>query len=292
MEKRKYGKYDEMLSIVGFGGILVTNEDAGEASRLVRKGIERGINYFDVAPAYGNAEEMLGPALEPYRDDVFLACKTTKRSAKEAEDELHNSLKLLRTDHFDLYQMHSVTTGDDVEQIFAVGGALETFVQAREKGLIRHIGFSAHSEEAASALMDGFAFDSILFPLNWVTWNRGEFGSKTVEKAKEKRLAILALKTMAKQKWGEGERPASAKTWYRPVESYEEAQRAVRFTFSLPVTAGPCPGNEYLFDWMCDAAESFSALTDAEKNEISAERHGHDPIFSNFETRWEPVTAT
>ena len=102
MEKRKYGKHDDMLSIVGFGGILVSQEEPSESERLVAKAIDRGINYFDVAPTYGNAEERLGPALQPYRNDVFLACKTTKRSAEESEAELHNSLKLLRTDHFDL----------------------------------------------------------------------------------------------------------------------------------------------------------------------------------------------
>jgi aryl-alcohol dehydrogenase-like predicted oxidoreductase len=280
-----------MLSIVGFGGILVTKETTSESARMVAKAIDRGINYFDVAPTYGNAEEMLGPALEPYRNDVFLACKTTKRSAVEAEEELQNSLKLLRTDHFDLYQMHSVTTGDDVDQIFAAGGALETFVKAREKGLVRYLGFSAHSEEAAALMMDRFEFDSILFPLNWVNWNRGEFGSSTVEKATEKGLAILALKTMARQKWIDGERPESAKTWYEPVQSYEEAERAVRFTFSLPITAGPCPGNEYLFDWMCDAADKFSPLSEAETADVAQRSREFDPIFSRFETRWEPVTA-
>ena len=110
MEKRKYGKHDDMLSMIGFGAILLTKEEPDEASRLVAKAIDRGINYFDVAPSYGNAEEQLGPALEPYRSKVFLACKTTRRSAEEAEAELQNSLKLLRTDHFDLYQLHSVTT--------------------------------------------------------------------------------------------------------------------------------------------------------------------------------------
>ena len=92
MEKRKYGRHEETLSIIGFGGILLSQEEPAESSRLVAKAIDRGINYFDVAPTYGNAQERLGPALEPYRKDVFLACKTTKRSAEESEAELHNSL--------------------------------------------------------------------------------------------------------------------------------------------------------------------------------------------------------
>ncbi len=292
MEKRKFGKYDDMLSMVGFGGILVSKEEPDEASRLVAKAIDRGINYFDVAPTYGNAEERLGPALESYRNKVFLACKTTQRSAEDSEAELHNSLKLLRTDHFDLYQLHSVTTSDDVEQIFGLGGALETFVKAREKGLVRYLGFSAHSEEAALALMDRFAFDSILFPLNWVNWNQGKFGPEVVKAAQSKGLAILALKTMAKRKWREDEQRQWSKTWYRPVESYEEAKTAVRFTFSLPITAGTTPGHEQLFDWMCDAADEFTPLSDDEQKLVAEKSESLDPIFSRFESRWEQPVAT
>ena len=290
MEKRKYGKHDDMLSIVGFGGILVTDEEPKEASRLVAKAIDRGINYFDVAPSYGNAEERLGPALEPYRKDVFLACKTGERSAEGAEKELQNSLKLLRTDHFDLYQFHSVTTQEDVDQIFGVGGAMETFVRARERGLVRYLGFSAHSEEAALILMDRFDFDSVLFPCNWVNWNQGRFGQAIVEKAKDKGVAMLALKTMAKRKWGENEEREWKKTWYRPVESYEEAKWAVRFTFSQPITGGPTPGHEQLFDWMCQAADEFSPLSDEEQSLVAQKSEGLAPIFSQDESKWkQPV---
>ena len=106
MDKRAYGKTGEKLSIVGFGGIVVMNEKPSSASRIVAQAVERGINYFDVAPSYGNSEKILGPALEPYRNSVFLACKTGKRTKNEAATELHRSLKRLRTDHFDLYQLH------------------------------------------------------------------------------------------------------------------------------------------------------------------------------------------
>ena len=84
LEKRRYGKTDVDLSIVGFGGIIVMNETSSSAYRIVSQSIERGINYFDVAPSYGNAEELLGSALKPYRDSIFLACKTGKRTKKEA----------------------------------------------------------------------------------------------------------------------------------------------------------------------------------------------------------------
>ncbi len=156
MERRPFGTTGETVSIVGFGGILCMNEEPVEAKRLVDRAIDRGITYFDVAPSYGNSEERLGPALAPHRGKVFLACKTGKRTAAEAEAELHRSLELLRTDHVDLYQHHAVTTVEEVETIMGPGGAMETFVKAREKGLVRFLGFSAHGEAAALALMDRF----------------------------------------------------------------------------------------------------------------------------------------
>lgn len=280
MEKRRYGKTDVMLSVVGFGGIVVTDETPATASRLVGHAVqERGINYFDVAPTYGNAEERLGPALEPYRKSVFLACKTEKRTAEEAWAALHHSLKLLRTDYFDLYQLHAVTTLDEVEQVFAPGGAMETFVKAREQGLVRYLGFSAHSEEAALALMERFDFDSVLFPINWVCWHQGRFGPRVVAKAQEKGMGILALKTLAKRQWNDGEERKWPKCWYAPVDTFEEAKMAFRFTFSLPVTAGTSPGHAELLWWMCDAAEEFTPLTAEEEAEVARRSAGLKPIF-------------
>lgn len=280
MEKRKLGRTGESLSIVGFGGILVTNEEPETAKKLVAEAVEeRGINYFDVAPSYGNAEERLGPALEPYRDSVFLACKTGEREAKGAKEELHNSLKLLRTDHFDLYQLHGVRKVEEVDTIMGPGGALETFLEAREKGLVRFLGFSAHSEDAALALLDQFAFDSILFPFNWVCWHQGNFGHRILAKAQEKGVGRLALKTMAKRKWKEGEERKWSKTWYSPVESAEEALMAVRFTFSNPITAGPTPGHAELMRWMCDGADQFTPLSEEEAAQVAERSKGLDPIF-------------
>ena len=141
MQRRPYGTTGEHLSAIGFGGIVVSQVEAAEAARLVGRAVERGVNYFDVAPSYGNAEERLGPALEPYRRDVFLACKTTERTRAGAAAELRQSLKTLRTDHFDLYQLHAMTTAEDFAAATGPDGALAAFVEAREQGLVRYIVF-------------------------------------------------------------------------------------------------------------------------------------------------------
>ena len=280
MIKRELGKTGVELSIVGFGGIVVMNETPEFAAGIVRVAVEeRGINYFDVAPSYGNAEERLGPALEPFRDQVFLACKTGQRDAAGAAQELHQSLERLRTDHFDLYQLHGVTRMEEVERIFAPGGALETFVKAREEGLTRFLGFSAHSEEAALALMNRFAFDTMLFPINWTSWHQGGFGAKAIQGAEAKGLGILALKALAKRRWRENEARTWAKCWYHPVDTLEEAKMGFRFTLSRPVTAATSPGHDQFLWWMCDIADAFAPLSAEEEQRVAAYTEGLEPIF-------------
>jgi predicted aldo/keto reductase-like oxidoreductase len=184
LERRRYGRTDEQLSIIGFGGILVMNTTHQEAANYVAKAVERGVNYFDVAPSYGNAQDCLGPALKPHRQKVFLACKTLKRDAAGATAELAASLKTLQTDHFDLYQLHALTKVEEVEQVFAPGGAMETVLKAKQDGKVRHIGFSAHDEKTALAAQDRFDFDSILFPLGFPTWIKRGFGPAVHKKAR------------------------------------------------------------------------------------------------------------
>jgi aryl-alcohol dehydrogenase-like predicted oxidoreductase len=281
MQRRPYGNTGEQLSIIGFGGILVMNAEPSDAHRLVAEAVDRGINYFDVAPSYGNAEERLGPALEPYRDRVFLACKTGKRGRDEAAAEMRESLARLRTDRFDLYQLHGITTREDVEQAFGPSGAMEALVAAREQGLVRYLGFSAHSVEAALAALDRFAFASVLFPINWVNYLRGNFGPQVVAKAQEKGAARLALKAMARTRWPEGttEHPF-AKCWYEPVTDPREAELALRFTLSEPITAAIPPGEEAIFRVALDLAAQFTPLTGAERAELERRAEGLAPLFS------------
>lgn len=279
VEKRSLGKTGEKLSMIGFGGIVVMNATAEESASRVKEAIDYGINYFDVAPSYGNAEQMLGPALKPYRKDVFLACKTGERKKEGARRELEQSLKNLQTDHFDLYQLHAVTKLEDVEIIFGKGGAMETFLEAREEGKVRFLGFSAHSVEAAMALMDGFDFDTILFPFNFATWYAGNFGPQVMEKAKSKGMGILALKAMAWRPWEEGEERTIEKAWYKPLPP-EEANQGLRFTLSHPVTAAIPPGDENLFSLALKLASDFKPMKPKEITAIKERAMKTQPLFS------------
>jgi len=264
MKKRILGKTNEQLSVIGFGGIIVMNESQESSNNFVAEAIDKGINYFDIAPTYGNAQERFGPALQSYRDNCFLACKTAERDAKTSNEELHNSLKLLQTDHIDLYQLHGISSIEEVEKIFAPGGAMETFINAKEAGLVRYLGFSAHSEAAALMMLDKFDFDTVLFPVSIVCWLDNNFGSKIIPKARERDMGILALKSLAKRPWNENETHTWNKCWYKPIDEKSEAEAALRFTFSKPVTAAVAPGHIELFRLACDQIEKLGDSIDDE----------------------------
>jgi aryl-alcohol dehydrogenase-like predicted oxidoreductase len=282
LPKREYGKTGIELSVIGFGGIVVMNAEQSHANRVVGEAVERGVNYFDVAPAYGNAEIILGPALEPYRKNCFLACKTARRDREGAAEDLEQSLKRLRTDHLDLYQLHSITdVKEDVDTVFAKDGAMGVFIEAKKSGKVRFLGFSAHSVEAAYAALDRYDFDSVLFPLNFACVHEGDFGQQIRKKAEERGAARLALKAMAKQAWPEDhpDRAKYGKCWYQPLTDPEEADLALRWTLSQPVTAAIPPGEEPLFRVAMDIAMRYRPVTEEETDRLNKLAGDLNPIF-------------
>jgi aryl-alcohol dehydrogenase-like predicted oxidoreductase len=241
------------------------NEDTGAASNIVAEAVDRGINYFDVAPSYGNAQERLGPALAPYRNKCFLACKTDGRLKDDSRAQLEESLRLLKTDHLDLYQFHALTKMVDLDKLLGPGGAMETMEAAKKEGKIRYIGF----------------FDTILFPVNWVLFTQANFGPQILKRAQEKKMGILALKGMAKtvRPVGEKQNHPQPKCWYQPAAFPDEASLGLRWTLGHPITAAIPPGDERYFRLAMDVAQNFKPLNSAEEHTLLAGAHGAEPIF-------------
>ena len=156
---------------------------------------------------------------------------------------------------------------------------METFIKARNDGKIKYIGFSAHSEAAALAMMDRFKFDSVLFPFNVVCYARGNFGPAVMERAKKEGAARLALKMLARGPWPEGATKTFPNTWYQPIDDVDWARKAVRFTLSEDVTAAIPPGDIRLFRLAINLAAEFHALTAEERAEIVAETGDMVPLF-------------
>ena len=279
--RRPLGKTGEHLSIIGFGGIVVMNEDPNSSRNIVAEAVDRGVNYFDVAPSYGNAQERLGPALAPYRKDCFLACKTEGRTKDESRNQLEESLRLLKTDHVDLYQFHALTKMSDLDKVLGPSGAIETMEAAKKEGKIRYIGFSVHSVETALAAIDRYPFDTVLFPVNFVLFSQANFGPQILKKAQEKKMGILALKAMAKTTWSAEQKKdhPEPKCWYQPAAFPNEASLGLRWTLGHPVTAALPPGDEKYFRLAMDVAQNLKPLEHHEEMALLSGATGVEPIF-------------
>ena len=279
--RRPLGKTGEHLSIIGFGGIVVMNADTGESNNIVAEAVDRGVNYFDVAPSYGDAQERLGPALAPYRKNCFLACKTEGRTKDASRKQLEESLRLLKTDHVDLYQFHALTKMTDLDEVLGPGGAMETMEAAKKEGKIRYIGFSVHSAETALAAMDRYHFDTVLFPVNFVLFSQANFGPQILKRAQEKGMGILALKSMAKTVWPADQKKnhPEPKCWYQPAAFPDEASLGLRWTLGHPVTAALPPGEERYFRLAMDVAQNYKPLEHHEEQALLTRATGVEPIF-------------
>src|SRR5210317_1204204 len=266
--RRTLGKTSEKLSVIGFGGIMLNDNSQKFANEMVAKAFELGVNYFDVAPKYGNAEEKMGPALKPYRKNCFLACKTRQRGKNGARKDIEKSLQKLETNYFDLYQLHELETIEEVQQAFGPKGALETIVKAKQEGKIKHIGFSAHSVEAALLAMNNFEFDSILFPINFACWNAGNFGPQVYVEAEKRGMGILALKSMALTHLKNEDDLIFKNCWYKPIDDEKIMKMALKYTLSKNVTAAIPPGEYTLFLKALEFLKDFGSITKDETQQL------------------------
>lgn len=278
--KRVLGRTGENISMIGFGGIMLRDQPQVTCNDIVSRAWEAGINHYDVAPSYGNSEELLGPALEPYRKNCFLSCKSGERDKAGVEKEMQESFEKLRTDYFDLYQLHALTSLEDVERSFAPGGAMEAVLKARKDGKIRYIGFSAHSEEAALLALENFDFDTVMFPVNFACWHNGNFGPRVYEIATERNLGILVLKSLAERRLVEGEERLFPNVWYKPVLNDNLFDQALAFSLSKKVTTVIPPGDMSLFLKTLDRLHQFQPLTVSEENALKNKAMEIEPLFS------------
>lgn len=168
--RRVFGKTGEKLTIIGQAGGRFPLCSFEDAKAITLRAYELGINYFDCARIYwgGKSEEVYGAVLPPFRKHIFLTTKSPERSRAGAEADLGKSLRALKTDYVDLWQIHQVSTMDEVQQIFAPGGALEAFEAARKAGKCRFMGFTGHHDPQVhlAMLKNYHNYDTILMPLN------------------------------------------------------------------------------------------------------------------------------
>jgi predicted aldo/keto reductase-like oxidoreductase len=252
MPRRQLGRTGQYLSIIGYAGFALRDKarTQAECTTSLSKALEAGVNYFDVAPAYddGLCEIRMGEGFaqisEFRRESIFLACKTKLRTRAGAQEELDRSLTRLKTDYFDLYQLHClIKPEEDVEPAFAANGAMEAILKAKEQGKIKHIGFSAHTTKAALAAMNKFHFDSVMFPINFLELFTFGFGKQVCELAAQQGVGVLAIKPMSAGTWP-AEIPWEKRPrqwWYRSFEAQEDIDLAYRFTLAQPAVVAGIP---------------------------------------------------
>ncbi len=284
METRRFGRTGHMSTLAIFGAAAFWEISQTDADTVMEQVIEAGINHIDIAPSYGQAEERVGPWMPRERQRFFLGCKTTERTKVGAWDEMQRSLKRLQTESFDLYQCHAITTMEELDAVTMQGGALEAFVEARQRGLINFIGITGHGVNAPQIYLEAlrrFDFDSILFPLNFVQMANPEYRKYTEEliaACKAKDVGTMIIKTITKAPWGE--RPHTANTWYEPFDKMDEIQRAVNFGLSYEVTGLCTAGDTRILPMVLDACKNFTQLDKAQREEMIQSTNQYEPLFT------------
>ena len=280
MEKRRLGKTEHMSTVITFGSAAFWRVSQAEADAAIDLALEHGVNHFDVAPSYGQAELRLGPWMENHSNEVFLACKTGKRSKKQAWEELNRSLEMLRVDHFDLYQFHGVNAQEQLNVILGLRGALEAVLEAREQGLVKHIGITGHHPFVLAEAIQRFDFETVLFPLNRVLAAHAGGGCDFVpllEVSEAKDVGTIAIKAVAKQPW---QGPMHMyRTWYEPFDEQGEIDRSLRYALSQGITTAALPSDVRLWPMILDAADRFQPMSPEEQAQAVAEVKRYAPIF-------------
>ena len=244
MEKRKFGRTNHMSTVAIYGAAALYDGTPEMAEKAMEYILDAGVNHIDIAPGYGKAEELMGPWIEKTRGKFFLGCKTQLRTKKEAAAELRLSLEKLRTDKFDLHQLHAVTSFEELDQVTGSGGALEAIIEAKEEGLTDYIGITGHGNQAPMVFLEAlkrYDFDSILFPINFVQFNIPEYKEKAIELLKvcqEKDVGVMIIKAVAARPWGEDEHKYAC--WYEPFDTPKMIQKSVDFALSQSGVTGLC----------------------------------------------------
>ncbi len=284
MQTRSFGPSGHPSTLAIFGGAAFWEISQADADKVLEQVLAAGVNHFDIAPSYGQAEIRVGPWMPRIRKEIFLGCKTMERTKEGAWKELRASLERLQTETFDLYQFHAVTTMEELDSIFARGGAMEAFLEARQQGLFKYIGITGHGVDSPAIYLEAlrrFDFDSVLFPLNFVQMGNPTYrenAEELIRVCRERNVGTMVIKTITKAPWGQREHTAT--TWYEPFDEPGIIQRAVDFALSYDVTGLCTVGDVRILPLVLQACENFKPMDAAEREKMIAEGRQFEPLFA------------
>jgi aryl-alcohol dehydrogenase-like predicted oxidoreductase len=259
LPKRKLGRTGVDVTILGLGGegILRTDGFEEDAYALINRALDLGVTYCESARAYAGSESYYGAALRERRAEVFLASKSHARDRAGARRHLDETLRNMKTDHLDLWQVHDVRSILDVEDIFGPGGAIEAFAEAKEQGLTRFIGVTGHHDpQIVRMCIEQFDFDTVLLPVNPAEPAHRSFLSEVVPLALRKNMGIIGMKVYFH---GFAER----------LPFYSSMEPFFRYALSQPVTNVVIGCDDLRqIEKNASFARSFTPMTQAEQQDL------------------------
>jgi aryl-alcohol dehydrogenase-like predicted oxidoreductase len=288
VEQRRLGRLGHMSSVLIYGAAGLAAVDQATADRSVQQALDAGINHFDVAASYGDAELRLGPWMPRIRDRIFLATKTELRDRDDSWAQINRSLERLQTDRVDLIQVHAVGDLAELDRVTGRGGSLESAVRARDEGMAGAVGITGHGHEAPATHREAlarFPFDTVLTPLNFVLAQDPAYLADyeaLVAEARAQDVGLMIIKAASRRNWPEAAERAYT-TWYEPFDDQERITAAVAWTLShQEVTGIATPGDVRLLPLLVEAERRLDQTGLADAEEVLAGAAGYSSPFANM----------
>ncbi len=279
LPQRLLGNTGERVTMLGLGGYHIGWTPEREGQATIEAALEGGVRFFDTAESYGPhiSEERYGKFLTPrYRQQVFIMTKTTGKDAATVQQHLEDSLRRMKTDYLDLWQIHSLKNPRDVDDRLA-NGVLDVFLKAKESGKVRYIGFTGHSNPEAHLRMlqqtkDMDVFDACQMPVNVLDSNYHSFIKKVIPVLQERKIGLLAMKTLADGRFFSVKRRLDKVLWETDdplIPNRLSIREALHFVWSLPVSVLITGAdNPTLIKEKIELAKTFTGMSEEKRNEL------------------------
>lgn len=282
---RKLGNTGKEVTMLGVGGYHVGWTTEKDAQAVIEAAMEGGIRFFDTAESYGphTSEIRYGKYLTPkYRDEIFLMTKSTAKDAKTMQEHLDASLKRMKTDYLDLWQVHSVANPDDVDTRME-NGVFDVVMKAKEDGKVKHVGFTGHRNPKAHLRVlertsDNPFFETIQMPINVIDANQDHFINAVLPVALDRNMGILAMKTMSDGRFFGKKTRLDKVLWETDKPAIPEQlsiKEALYFVWSLPVSVLITGAeNEQFIKEKIELAKGFSSFNEAQRSDLISKVSG------------------
>ncbi len=292
IETQPFGRTGHESSRIIFGAAALAMMKQERANKTIAMLRDAGVNHFDVAASYGDAELRLAPWLRDHRDEVFLATKTGDRTRAAAAESIDRSLERMGVDQIDLIQLHNLTDDEGWETAMGPSGALEALEEARDAGKVRFLGVTGHGTRVARMhvqSLERFPFDSVLLPYTYMMMQNADYVAefdRLLALCAERGVAVQTIKSIARRRWREGD-PSKRFSWYEPIREPEALERAIHWALSREGVFVNSSSDGTLLQATLEAAARFDASAScARPDALSAAMAAHrsdldlEPLFT------------